>query len=104
VTTTWSVPAWASPDTNLTGSTMLVVGGAGGVGEGVTRALLAAGATVVATARSAAKLEGLWACLGYPNNLVVRTLDLLDPGLASTVAGLVEQYGPLHGAVISVAD
>lgn len=104
MTTILSVPTWACPDTDLTGSTVLVVGGAGGVGEGVTRALLAAGATVVATARSAAKLKHLSARLAYPNNLVVRTLDLLNPGLAGTVAALVEQYGPLHSIGISVAD
>lgn len=103
MTSTIETPAWARPDIDLAGSTTLVIGGAGGVGEGVTRALLDAGATVVATGRSRARLDGLTARLASPR-LVTTTLDLLDPDLPGTVAALVRAHGPLTGAVVSVAD
>lgn len=50
MTETITAPAWARHGTDLSGKTILVVGGAGGVGEDVVRVLLARGATVVATA------------------------------------------------------
>ena len=44
---------------SLEGAKVVVAGGAGGVGEGIVRALLAHGARVLATSRSEEKLEGL---------------------------------------------
>ncbi|GAB7101735.1 SDR family oxidoreductase [Streptomyces phaeofaciens JCM 4814] len=98
-----TLPFWAQTDTDLTGRTILVVGGAGGVGEGITRALLVAGAHVVVTARSEAKLAEFSARIGHPQ-LAVRTLDLLDPKLSESVAALRSEKGVLEGVVLSVAD
>ena len=58
-TETIPAPAWARHGTDLSDKTVLVVGGAGGVGEEVVRVLLARGATAVATARTRAKLDDL---------------------------------------------
>ncbi|MEV6587468.1 hypothetical protein [Streptomyces acidicola] len=76
-------PGWAQPGTDLSGSTVLVVGGAGGAGEGVTRALLHADATLVATARTQSKLNDLAARRTH-SNLHIRQLNLLA---AEQVAG-----------------
>ena len=103
MTTTSNAPDRARPGTDLTGSTVLVVGGAGGVGEGVTRALLDAGATVIATGRGRARFDDLAARL-TSDRLVTTVLDLLDPGLPAAVAALVREHGPLNGAILSVAD
>jgi NAD(P)-dependent dehydrogenase (short-subunit alcohol dehydrogenase family) len=104
MTTASTTPAWARSDTDLTGSTVLVIGGAGGVGEGVTQGLLKAGATVVATARSQSKLNELAARVDHPN-LRTRTLDLLDPEPADTIAAIArENGGPLAGAAVAVSD
>ena len=96
-------PDWAQPGTDLSGSTVVVVGGAGGVGEGVVRAVLARGATVVATSRSADRLDDLARRIGHPR-LAVRELDLLDPGLDQAATALAEDFGTLRGVVLSVAD
>lgn len=100
---TLTAPAWAQSVTDLSGSTVVVVGGAGGVGEGVVRALLAAGATVVATSRSAGRLDEFARRVDDPH-LHVRELDLLDPGLNEAVAELADEFGGLYGVVLSVAD
>jgi uncharacterized protein YbjT (DUF2867 family) len=52
--------------TRLDGTTALVAGGAGEVGEGIVRAFLAGGARVVVPSRSAAKLDALRDRLGRP--------------------------------------
>ncbi len=103
MTDTISLPAWAQHGTDLSGKTVLVVGGAGGVGEGVTRALLAGGATVVATARTQAKLDDLAARVDDPK-LVVRPLDVMGAGLEEVVDDLVGDHGLLDGVVIAIAD
>lgn len=98
-----NTPTWATPGTDLTGSTVVVVGGTGGVGEGVTRALLERGAVVVATSRSRTTLDEFAGRVGHPN-LRTRALDLLDPALPAGVAALTAEFGPLNGVVVSVAD
>ena len=103
MTTTVEHPNWATAGTDLTGKTVLVVGGAGGVGEGITRSLLSAGATVIATARTQPKLDDLAERVAHPG-LATQALDLLHAGLDEAVAGIVERHGPLDGAVIAVAD
>ncbi|MCO8277554.1 SDR family NAD(P)-dependent oxidoreductase [Actinoplanes sp. TRM 88003] len=103
MTDTLIAPEWAQPGTDLSGSTVVVVGGAGGVGEGIVRALLVAGATVVATSRSAGRLEEFARRIDDPR-LHVRELDLLDPSLSEEAAALATEFGGLHGVVISVAD
>ncbi|XVU29827.1 SDR family oxidoreductase [Actinoplanes sp. CA-054009] len=96
-------PAWATPGTDLTGRTVLVIGGAGGVGEGVTRALLARGATVVVTSRRQSTLDDFTTRVGDPR-LRGETLDLIDPALGERAAALKATYGPFDGVVLSVAD
>lgn len=103
MTSTLELPSWAQPGTDLTGRTVLVIGGAGGVGEGVTRAMLRAGATVIATARTESKLEDL-AARTADANLNTHTLDLTGHDPAQTVAAIVERHGRLDGIVISTAD
>ncbi|MEV4346659.1 SDR family NAD(P)-dependent oxidoreductase [Actinoplanes sp. NPDC049596] len=96
-------PAWARPETDLTGKTVLVIGGAGGVGEGVTRTLLERGATVVVTSRRPVTLNDFATRIGDPS-LHGETLDLLDPALGERAAELAATYGPFAGVVLSVAD
>jgi NAD(P)-dependent dehydrogenase (short-subunit alcohol dehydrogenase family) len=103
MTFTLTAPSWAQPNTDLSGSTVVVIGGAGGVGEGVVRALLAAGATVVATSRSAGRLDEFARRIDE-EHLHVRELDLLDPGLTEAASGLAAEFGGITGVVISVAD
>ncbi|MFG3341358.1 SDR family oxidoreductase [Glycomyces sp. NPDC048151] len=103
MTTTADLPAWAQARTDLTGKTALVIGGAGGVGEGITRQLLAAGATVIATARAKSKLDDLASRVDHPK-LRTHALDLADPDLTGIVADLAREHGGLDGAVVSVAD
>jgi NAD(P)-dependent dehydrogenase (short-subunit alcohol dehydrogenase family) len=101
--TTTTLPSWAQSGTDLTGSTVLVIGGAGGVGEGVTAALLDAGATVVATGRNRPKLDDLATRL-TTDRLFTEAVDLLDPRLPETLAAVLDRHGPFDGAVVSVAD
>ncbi|MEU5873556.1 SDR family oxidoreductase [Glycomyces sp. NPDC047369] len=101
--TTIERPAWAQPRTDLTGKTALVIGGAGGVGEGITRELLDAGATVIATARTKSKLDDLAARVGHPR-LRTHALDLAAPDLDGDLAALAREHGGLDAAVVSVAD
>lgn len=96
-------PPWAQEKTDLTGRTALVVGGAGGVGEGVVRALLLSGATVVATGRSRDRLHEFAARLDNPA-LHAEVLDGLDPDLEDVVARMVAEYGAFDIAVVSVAS
>lgn len=88
MTDTVTAPAWAQNETDLSGRTVLVVGGAGGVGEGVSRALLAGRATVVATARTQAKLDDLAARVDDPG-LLVRPLDVM--GDVSTLWAMISE-------------
>ncbi|BBH69937.1 hypothetical protein ACTI_66220 [Actinoplanes sp. OR16] len=104
-----TTPAWAQPGTDLTGTKVLVIGGTGGVGEGVVTALLDAGATVVATGRDQARLDSLKVRLSAArplrdrrphDRLITQTVDLLAPDLGATLL----RHGPFDGAVVSVAD
>jgi NAD(P)-dependent dehydrogenase (short-subunit alcohol dehydrogenase family) len=83
----------------LAGSTVLVTGGAGGLGEAVVRKLVADGSSVViadlADERSEALVDELGKHLRY-----VRT-DVTDE--LSVIAALEEanEFGPLRGAVVA---
>ena len=103
MTETIQAPAWAQNGTDLSGKTVLVVGGAGGVGEGIIRALLADGATAVATSRTRAKLDDLAARVDDPD-LLVRPLDVMGDDLGKDVGELLDEHGPFDGVVIAIAD
>src|SRR5690625_6505848 len=98
-----SRPWQARVTTDLDGKTVLVIGGAGGGGEGVVRALLAAGATAIAAGRSLERLEDLAARVA-DSRLVTVALDALDAGLDDRASELAEQYGPFDAVVVSVAS
>ncbi|WP_159620042.1 SDR family oxidoreductase [Arthrobacter zhaoguopingii] len=100
---TLTPPAWAHPHTDLTGRTALVVGGAGGVGEGVVRALLDAGARVVAAGRSSTRLDELASRLRSPR-LRTTLLDALAEDLDRAVSALAAEHGGFDAVVVSVAS
>ncbi|MDP4332653.1 SDR family NAD(P)-dependent oxidoreductase [Curtobacterium sp. A7_M15] len=102
-----SIDTWTTPTADLTGSTVVVVGGSGGVGEGVVRSTLAAGATVIATGRDGARLDALAARLataGLPGHLHTRVLDAMRPTLDGDVAAIAHEFGAFDGVVVSLAS
>ena len=69
----------------------IVTGAARGMGVDITRAALAAGHAVVATAR---RPEAVTAAIGEHENLLAATLDVTDPSDAdAAVAAAVERFG-----------
>ncbi len=82
----------------LDGSRALVTGASGGIGLAIARALHARGATVIATARRQAVLEGLCAELG--DRVEIVRADLAD---RDDVAGLQEQAGRVDVLVANAA-
>lgn len=96
-------PTWAVPETKLEGKRVLVVGGTGGVGEGVVRTLLDRGARVVATGRRSSRLDDLVGRTGH-RDLAPEVLDALAPDLDQRVGALAARYGDFDGVVVSVAS
>ncbi|WP_372595455.1 SDR family NAD(P)-dependent oxidoreductase [Actinotalea sp.] len=77
---------------NLDGAVVLVVGASGGLGSRIAAHLRAAGATVVRTGRTPARISGPGAYLA----------DLRTPqGAESAVAAAVDAHGRLDGVVIA---
>ena len=95
-------PAWAQT-ISLTGRTVLVIGGSGGVGEGVVRTLIDDGARVVATGRDQSRLQGLAGRIDSAR-LDVTLLDALDPDLDEQAAALAAKFGLFDGVVVSLAS
>jgi len=96
---------WTAPTADLTGFRIAVIGGAGGVGEDVTRELLAAGASVVATGRNADRIrsfEDRVTANNLPGILSTERLEGLDLDLDAALARLASTYGPFDGAVLAV--
>jgi NAD(P)-dependent dehydrogenase (short-subunit alcohol dehydrogenase family) len=89
----------------LSGRTVLVAGATGGIGEGITRALLRQGATVVATGRSEERLVALaeYAKDAAPGTLVTQAVDAGD-GDSEAVRAQLSSHGALDGVVISIGD
>lgn len=87
------------------GRTVAVAGATGGVGEGVTRALLAHGAHVIAIGRDTDRLHDLTARLGESpsGRLTALTCDVTDPdsqGVTEQVRGAAG--GAIDGVIISI--
>jgi NAD(P)-dependent dehydrogenase (short-subunit alcohol dehydrogenase family) len=108
MTNVQTAPAWQGSPADMTGMTALVVGGAGGVGEGVVRALLSAGATVVVGGRDQGRLDAFSARLGTDgadvSRLTTAALDGLSADLDPTVQSLVAEHGRFDLVVVSVAS
>ncbi|MBR3311339.1 MAG: SDR family NAD(P)-dependent oxidoreductase, partial [Solobacterium sp.] len=65
---------------------------AGGIGEGIARAVLSNGDNAVITARSLAKLESI--AKDYPDTCLPMTLDMSDvEQMQNIVAKTVEKFG-----------
>lgn len=90
----------------LTGRTVLVLGASGGVGEGVTHALLDHGATVVAAARDRGRLDELAARSPGSSaaRLLLHPMNILDPDTSATTRAITDRYGSLDGVVIAIGD
>ncbi|GAB7105031.1 hypothetical protein JCM4814A_33450 [Streptomyces phaeofaciens JCM 4814] len=90
----------------LLGRTVLVVGASGGIGEGITRALLELGATVVAAGRSEARLNRLadYTAGTGPGDLRPHAIDLSDPDSAAVRTRLADRHGKFDGAVLSIGN
>lgn len=90
---------------DLEGTLILVAGGAGAVGEGITGALLRAGARVIVPSRSERKLAELGARLqpGAGGRLVTLNGDVSDPADADRLrAEIAGKFGPLDAVVASL--
>ncbi|WP_331728434.1 SDR family oxidoreductase [Streptomyces sp. NBC_01176] len=89
----------------LAGHTVLVAGATGGIGEGVTRALLRQGARAVAAGRDEERLSRLAAYVGDtgPGTLVTEVMDVGDAD-GSGVRDRLAVFGALDGVVITIGD
>jgi len=81
--------------TELSGRRILVTGATGGLGSLIARELLAHGAHLVLTGRSAESLQAL----GIEAELL--SVDLVAPGAADALVSAVTAGGPLDGVVIA---
>lgn len=89
----------------LNGNIILVAGGAGAVGEGITRQFISAGATVVVPSRSLEKGDQLRDLVGNPpaEQLVTLTGSIGDESGADELRRqIVDRYGRLDHAVASL--
>ena len=77
----------------MTKKTWIITGAsAGGIGEGIARAVLSHGDNAVITARSLAKLEGI--ANDYPETCLPMTLDMSDvEQMKNIVAKTIEKFG-----------
>jgi NAD(P)-dependent dehydrogenase (short-subunit alcohol dehydrogenase family) len=100
--------AWRAAPSDLTNATTLVVGGAGGVGEGVVRALLGAGAAVVVGGRDRKRLDDFTARLDADGvdvrRLTAVVMDGLSADLEASVQTMVAEHGRFDLVVVSVAS
>lgn len=95
-----------NPMSDVAGRRILVVGASGGVGEGITRALMQAGATVRAVGRSRDGLERLATHVGdgLPGSLELHVADVTSGSAGPGLAAVVAQDGSFDAAVLSIGD
>ncbi|MDA5193524.1 SDR family NAD(P)-dependent oxidoreductase [Govanella unica] len=79
-------PFWPAFTTDLTGQTWVVTGASGGVGGAITREAARRGATVLAIARSAAKLDALVASFSGKGKIIPYVADLALQSSTTAVA------------------
>ena len=80
----------------MQGKVAIVTGAAGGIGEGIVRALGARGVRVLGTGRNAGKLEALKSALGGSMEFAVCAADITaDDAPAQIVAAAVSHFGQL---------
>jgi NAD(P)-dependent dehydrogenase (short-subunit alcohol dehydrogenase family) len=91
---------------SLLGKSVIVAGATGGIGEGVTLALLRAGAYVIATGRNQSRLDKLDRYVGSagPGRLILHEVDVSRPDSAAVQRDLLERHGQLDGVVISIGN
>ncbi|HEY9564448.1 MAG TPA: SDR family NAD(P)-dependent oxidoreductase, partial [Nocardioides sp.] len=86
------------PDFDLTGKVCVVTGGTKGIGHGIVRQLLGAGASVLLTSRSAADCDRVAADLGREfgaDTVAGAACDLSDPEAVGGLLGLAAgRFGP----------
>ena len=79
---------------NMTKTWIITGASAGGIGEGIARAVLSHGDNAVITARSLSKLEGI--AKDYPETCLPVTLDMSDrAGMKEVVAKTIEKFGTI---------
>ena len=78
---------------SLDGKTAVVTGGSRGIGYGIARALIEAGARVIVTARGEDQLNAAAASLGA--NCIARRCDNSDPADIAALAEAAWQLGPV---------
>ena len=88
---------------DFTGSVVLITGGGSGIGYGITRAFLDAGATVAITGRRLQRLEQ--ALEGYPaERTAAIAADVSDGSqVTAMVEGVVRRFGRLDVVVSNAA-
>lgn len=89
---------------SLEGRTLVVAGGAGGVGEGIARSLLRAGARVVVPSRARARLDALAQLLAPDSErLELVEVDVADAaGCERLRDDLLRAHGAIHGVVSAI--
>lgn len=92
----------AAMDLGLKDRVYIVTGGGRGLGRATAETLVAEGAKIVVSARSAETVEGATNELG-PESVLGVSADNADPATAERlVSAAVERFGRLDGALISV--
>lgn len=84
---------WSRIKGNFAGQTWLVIGGSEGIGGSAVRSAIAGGATVIAVARDAAKLQAFKGSLQGPGQLLMEVADFSLQGDVRALLQRLEQRG-----------